>query len=165
MTLAHVVQLVDETREAEAAVEAAEEKLRLAKERHRELVERRLPEAMDAVGLTRLDSRGVTVVVRDEVQVKQPPVHQRGAAHQWLRENGQGGLVRNTVEVDFAAGQEERARALLDHLELSHPGSVRRVEEVNSTSLAAFLRRALNDGASPPLELFGARAFRAAKFK
>lgn len=166
-TLASITALVEETRAAELAVEQAEESLHMAKEKHRDLVERRLPEAMDLAGLTRVDTRGLTVVVKDEVQVSQPPKNQRHAAHEWLRENNQGGLVKDTVEVAFGTGkeQQERAKALLLHLELSYPGNVRRVEEVNTSSLKAFLKRALADGATPPLELFGARAFRAAKFE
>jgi len=163
-TLAQIRLLVDEAHAAELEVAAAEEALRAAKDRLRDVVERRLPEAMDSVGLEQIQAGGLVIRIEDDLQVKQPPRSQREAAHAWLRQHDQGGLVRTEVAVPFGPGleEQERARALLDSLGLGYPQATKN-EEVNSTSLKAFLRRALRDGESPPLELFGARAFRVAK--
>lgn len=166
-TLAQISALAEEARAAELAVADAEELLRLAEDRLREIVEKRLPEAMDSVGMTTFSGRGLKVSIGNELQVKQPPVNQRAAAYRWLEEHEQGGLIKRSVEIAFGAGEEERARAaaLADRLGVDFPNAVHEGQEVNSSSLKAYLRRALEAGESPPLELFGARAFRAARIE
>jgi hypothetical protein len=164
-SLAQIAALAEEAREAELAVADAEEGLKVARERLRDIIERRLPEAMDSVGMETFSARGLVVRVESDLQVKQPPVSQREAAYRWLEENEQGGLVKRSVEIAFGAGDEEaeRAHALVDRLGVDFPNAVREGREVNTASLKAYLRRALAAGGSPPLELFGARAFRAAR--
>jgi hypothetical protein len=165
-SLAQLSSLVERAHAAELAVADAEAVLEAAQITHRRIVEIDLPEAMSAVGMdTFRTSSGLAVSVRDELQVKQPPVAQRAAAYSWLEDNGQGGLIKRGVEIAFGAGldEAERAHALADRLGVDFPGAVREQQEVNSTSLKAYLARALKAGESPPLELFGARRFRVAK--
>lgn len=165
-TLAHLTHLVERAREAAERVASAEEALRVAEEEHRRLVEGMIPEAMKAAGMETFRTRsGLTVEVKPGLQVKQPPVSQRSAAYAWLEEHGQGGLIKRGVEIAFGAGptEQERAHALADRLGLDFPGSVRENAEVNSSSLKAYLTRALEAGEAPPLELFGARKVWAAK--
>lgn len=167
-TLAYLTQLVEEAREWEIRVAEREEQLRVAQDELRRIVEGKIPEAMAEAGMeTFKTASGLTVSVKDDLQVKQPPVAQRGAAFQWLEDNGQGGLLKRGVEIAFGAGETEaeRAHALADRLGVDFPGSVRENLEVNSSSLKAFLSRALAAGESPPLELFGARKVRTAKIK
>jgi hypothetical protein len=165
-SLAHLTQLVEQAREMEERVAAAEEELRTAKEELRRVIEGAIPEAMLACGMETFKTlSGLSVTLRDDLQVNQPPVAQRGAAYAWLEENGQGGLLKRGVEIAFGAGSEEaeRAHELARTLGGTFPGSVRENLEVNTASLKAFLARALKAGESPPLELFGARKVRAAK--
>jgi hypothetical protein len=164
--LSALAALVEEAHLAQLAVDAAEEALKKAQEVARDLIERRLPEAMDAVGMQEFRTRGLRVRVEPVLQVKQPPVAQRAAAHDWLRAHDQGGLIRRGVEIAFGASEkeQERAHALADRLGVDFPGAVRESEEVNTSSLKAFLRRAVEAGENVPLDIFGARIFRAAKF-
>jgi len=167
-TLADLARLVESARDAEMLVVAREAQLADAKAEHRRITEVAIPEAMAAAGMeTFRTSSGLTVTIKDDVQVKQPPVAQRAQAYAWLEENGQGGLVKRSVEIAFGAGETEaeRAHALVDLLGPQFPGSVREGREVNSSSLAAWLRRAIEAGESPPLELLGARQVRVAKIK
>lgn len=164
VSLASITALVEEANAAELAVAEAEESLQREKEKLRDIVERRLPEMMDAVGMKKGVFNGLKIEVADEMQVKQPPVAQRAAAHDWLRKNNLAGLIKNTVEVSFGVGQEDDALKFVKELN-DESRSARRVEEVNSTTLKAHLQRALAAGESPPLELFGARAYRVAKIK
>lgn len=164
--LATLSALIERAREEELAVEAAEAALKEAQAKHQRTVEQEIPAAFDACGMTSFTTRsGLTVTVEDQLQVKQPPVPQRAAAYAWLEQHGQGGLVKRSVEVAFGAGETEaeRAAALVDLLGPQFPGAVREGQEVNSSSLKAYLARSLAAGDSPPLELFGARRFRAAK--
>lgn len=165
--LARIASLAREAEDAEIAVADAEEALRLARERLADVVERRLPEAMDAIGMENFSAGGLKVTVQDDVQVKQPPKNQRQAAYEWLRNNDQGGLVRLEVAVQFGPGEteQERAKSLLEDLTADGYAQAVAAEDVNTTSLKAFLRRALREGQSPPLELFGARAVRVAKIE
>lgn len=163
--LQRLVDLVERARAADIRVAEVEEELRTAKEELRRIVEGELPEAMDAIGMETFTARGLTVKVGSEIQVKQPPVDRRAEAHRWLRENGHGGMVKHTVEVAFASGEEQEASRLLQDLESERPGNVRDVEKVETSTLKAWLKRALEAGDSPPLELFGARLFRAATIK
>lgn len=165
-SLAALTELVERAHAAELAVAEAEENLDLATEAHRRIVEQELPAAFDACGMREFTTRsGLRVTVEDQLQVKQPPVARRAAAYSWLEDNGQGGLVKRSVEVAFGAGQNEaeRAAALVDLLGPQFPGAVSEGQEVNSSSLKAYLSRALAAGENPPLELFGARRFRAAR--
>lgn len=160
--------MVERAHEAELRVADAEAALKEAQEAHRRIVEVEIPEAMLAVGMaTFRTSSGLEVELKDDLQVKQPPVARRGEAYRWLEENKQGGLIKRGVEIAFGAGESEaeRAHALANKLGVDFPGSVRENQEVNTASLKAYLRRALEAGESPPLELFGARAYRVAKIK
>jgi len=164
-SLASIVAMVEEAHAAELAVAEAEEALRVKKEALRDVVERRLPEALDAIGMDRLSARGLTVTVEDALQVSQPPVAQRPAAYRWLEEHGEGGMVKREVRVTFAAGEQDDAEKLESELDADFPGRVRKAEEVNTSTLKAYLRRALEAGERVPLELFGARAFRVARIR
>lgn len=162
--LERILALGEEMRTAEADVARLALESQAAADRLREIVERRLPEAMDEAGLAEFRLRdGRSVVVEPAIQVKQPPVHQRGAAYAWLEDHGQGGLVKRSVEVAVGPGQQERAHALADRLGVDFPGAVREAAEVHTGQLKAYIRRAVENGEAIPLELFGARVFRVAK--
>lgn len=166
-TLASLSALVDEAITAQALVDAAEAALKERSQALARIVEVRLPEAMALAGMQSFTAHGLRVSIEDVLQVKQPPVSQREAAYDWLNRHEQGGLIKRTVEIAFGAGEQEaeRAHALVDRLGVDFPSSVREQQEVNTASLKAFLRRELEDGKSPPLDIFGARRMRVAKFE
>lgn len=118
-----------------------------------------IPEAMHAAGMQEFTtSAGYKVKIKSDVRAS-IPVARQPEAFAWLEKNGHGGLIKRTVEVSFAMGQEEDAKKLEEELrnrELS-VGSDRRVE---SSSLKALIRRLLEDKKTQiPMDLLGASEY------
>lgn len=75
-------------------------------------------------------------------------------AFNWLRDNGHGELIKNTVSVQFGKGQDEVATDLIFNLEQQgmYPDQRQKVEPM---TLKAFVAEQLGKGNALPMETFG----------
>ena len=75
-------------------------------------------------------------------------------AFNWLRDNGHGELIKNTVSVQFGKGQDEVATDLIFNLEQQgmYPDQKQKVEPM---TLKAFVAEQLGKGNALPMETFG----------
>lgn len=158
--------------EAEDAVEEAELRLKVLKERERKLREEDLPSAMEEVGLKKLTlANGAAISVALEVYVSVPE-HRKAAAYSWLEEHGFGGLIKTSLISSFGREEEEqeRMRAVAEMLAESDVRFSAK-QEVNAQTLKAWLKEQLALGTEVPedrrvpLDLFGARPVDCAKVK
>lgn len=165
--LGEVGRLAAALLEAQRAVEDAEARLKVLKERERKLEEEDLPGAMEEVGLQSVAlPDGTKIAVKQEVYVAMLAAN-KPLCWQWLDDNGYGGLVKHELKAQFGRGEEEEEKlnAVLRAMsELGVEGEAK--SDVNSQTLKAWLKEQLQDAekaARVPLDLFGARPVQVAK--
>lgn len=148
--------------DADAAIDAAEDALRNAKEHARILREETIPSAMQELGIESLTlDTGQKMKIQQEVYASIPSGN-KNAAFQWLNDNGFGGLIK--VEVITAYGKGEQTDAMQLVAELQHRGLEASFDQsVHAQTLKAFIKEQLSIGTNVPLDLFGARPVWAAK--
>lgn len=152
--LAQIAATARDAMEAQREIEEAEENLRRAKQRRRTLVEETLPELMRDAGQTSLTTiDGIKVTTRDMYRGTPSKANQR-EAYQWLRDNGQGAIIKSTLEATFGRGDDERAQQALDSLgKLGVTAGTK--ETVHWQTLASVVRERLAQGQPCPMDLLG----------
>jgi hypothetical protein len=113
-----------------------------------------LPAALAEHGLTELkmaDGSKVTVATVISANISK---ERSEAAHQWLRDNGFGDLIKNTVAVSFGKGEDEKAVDLVKELDAKGL-NVDQKEAVHPSTLKAFCKEQIEKGTGVPSELFG----------
>lgn len=113
-----------------------------------------LPAALQEFGLTELTmSDGSKVSVQSVISASISKERQSDA-HDWLRENGHGDLIKNTVSLTFGRGEDEKARDLVR--ELAAEGfDPEQKESVHPSTLKAFVKEQVERGSGIPSETFG----------
>lgn len=108
-----------------------------------------LPMAFDAAGIKRLVlPEGFDISVADFITGSIKPEN-IAAAHQWLRANKLGGLIKNQVKVAFGKGDDKKAKALAAFLK-KQKVEFERTEGVHPMTLKAFVREQLEAGRDLP---------------
>lgn len=124
------------------AVVAAERLLEQANANYDRLVKDILPTMLTEAGVTELTlDGGWEVKVADDVRANITEEN-RTAAHAWLRENGQGSLVKTVITAKFGMGEDKKAQALYNTLAKKYE-SVDKKEAVHPSTLKSFVREVL----------------------
>jgi hypothetical protein len=85
-------------------------------------------------------------------------------AHQWLRDNGFGDIIKNTVSCQFGKGEDEQAAQFYE--ELTRQGLVvNQKTEVHASTLKAWVRERVENEGDFPMDLFGAYVGQQAKIE
>lgn len=159
---AELATLVRSQREAEAAVEEAEEALRARQKALADIAEHQIPEVMDKLGKKRyLLPNGVVVALDEKIRASIPKALE-GQAFDWLRSHGHGSLIKREVKCTFGRGEDEKAQALLQELRTKGLSAEDKTS-VHAQTLGAFVREQLSEDKPVPLELFGVVQVRRAK--
>lgn len=114
--LSSVSQLAEKLRLQTELVDGLEQSLKDAKQTLYKLRDDILPTALQELGLT-----GLSLADGSKVTVK--PVYgghiseaNKEPAHQWLRDNGFGDIIKNTVSCQFGKGEDEQAAQFYEEL-------------------------------------------------
>ena len=147
--IAKLTELADQLFEAQTKVVEMEADLKEAQRAVRQLEEHDLPEAMSDMGVEELKtSTGLVVTVKTDLHAKKlTQAHERALA--WLRDRGQGGLIKTLVGVPFTAGSEADADQLVDRLQGDGILAMKTME-VHHSSLGAALRKIREAGEDVP---------------
>jgi hypothetical protein len=86
------------------------------------------------------------------------------AAHAWLDENKEGGMIKRKVTVEFSRDQEAAVRELVAQLRGVYP-QTREEKKVEPATLKAWVKRRAIAGKKTPEELFGIHVKPVAKLK
>jgi hypothetical protein len=151
-TMSQLAALADAQLAAQATVERLEEELKAAKAALRAVAEEQLPDAMEALSLQQFTTdAGVRIKV--ETVIRAGISKDRAAdAFAWLRDNGHGSIIKNTVAVVFE--DDADARVLAAKLRNTYL-TVEEKPTVNHMTLGAFVRDMLAAGHDVPLDLLG----------
>lgn len=162
--LTRLSELATELTDAETKVITLQAELRDAQQEVQRLQEVAIPELMDDLGMEDFTTKsGLKVTVTDKLSAKKL-TEKHAAALKWLRENDQGGLIKTAVAVPFTAGHEGDADDLVERL-AGEGITAQKAMEVHHSSLAAALKRMLEEGVDVPLELLGGYQRRVATVK
>jgi small-conductance mechanosensitive channel len=153
--LATVAGLAKAIRDQEEAIAALEADLKQAKKSLMKMTDEDLPTMLAEIGLS-----SMTLDDGSEVSVKQTYgasilVDNRPKAYQWLRDNGFGDIVKNTVSCSFGMGEDEKAEQFRSIAE-ERGYLAEQDTSVHSSTLRAWVKERVENGDDFPMELFGA---------
>jgi len=152
--LGRISILADEMHDVDKKIAEAELRVKKLKETHRQIAEEQLPELFAEVGMEELKTRsGLPLKLKNKVYTNISR-DRKPKAIAWLDENGQGGMIKRNVIIDFDKTQEEKVAALLRLIGRGWPNN--RVElDVHGSTVKAFVVRQLQDGKAIPMDVFG----------
>jgi len=149
-----------------AARQRAEEAFEKAKAAEKELLERRIPELLEKMRLSKCTtSSGIDVSVKREIRASLPGhdrADARAGAIRWLIEKGHGGVVKNRVQIDLDRGADDRADALVADLR-ARGFEPQAFKDVHAGTLSALVRELMGEGTVVPRENFSIFDQRVAK--
>ncbi|QHJ77435.1 MAG: hypothetical protein [Bacteriophage sp.] len=153
-------QIVDQKK----AVAAKEAELKEEQNKLKMLQEEALPELMKDAGQQKLTTAdGLVVEVKDVIRGT-PTKEREAEAFQWLRDHGQGGIIKSRIEADLGKVPQERIRAALDAL-LGLGFQSRTKQTVHWQSLAAMVKELMERGEDVPLDVLGVHIYTQAEVK
>lgn len=152
--LGKISKLADEMHDLDKEIAANELKTKQLKEQHRQIAEEQLPELFAEVGMEELKTRsGLPLKLKNRVHTNISK-GRKPTAIAWLDANGQGGMVKRTVKIDFDKTKEDKVESLLRLIGRGWPNH--RVElDVHASTVKSFVTKQLADGKPIPLDIFG----------
>lgn len=159
-----VSKLAQDISNKEAEIKQIEEKLKAAKKALLKMTDEELPLMLTEMGVSSFKLADGSSVTIKPIYGASIPVASKDAAHEWLRENGYGDIVKNVVSVNFGMGEDDKASefkemAQRQGLEPNH------AETVHSSTLRAWVKERTEAGEDFPMELFGAFVGQRAEIK
>ena len=162
--LKRLATLVQGQIDSEGAVEELTAQLKLATDKLSEFSTDLIPSLMDEIGIESfvLASGDKVSVIRGYAASISEAHHE--AALSWLRESGNGSLIKNEVTASFGRGEETRAEELTGLL-AKEGVPFKRKEGVHSQTLKAFVKEQMEKGTSIPMDLLGVYPYSTTKIK
>lgn len=152
--LGRISRLADEMHQLDKDIAVAELATKKLKETHRQIAEEQLPELFELVGMKELVTlKGLPLKLKNKVFTNISK-GRKPTAIAWLDANGQGGMVKRCVIIDFDKTQEEKVEALLRLIGKGWPNN-RTELDVHGSTVKAFVTKELRDGKEIPLDIFG----------
>ena len=153
--LSNVSDLASKIIQMENKVSFLEEELKSSKKQLLELTDQDLPDAMEEINMdsfTLFDGSEVKVVPTYGGTIR---ADDRPQAHQWLRDNGYGDIVKNTISANFGMGEDNLAKDFYQSA-LDRGFQVDKKEAVHPMTLKSFVKEMTENGSEFPSDLFGA---------
>jgi len=152
--LGRISVLADEMHDLDKQIAESELKTKKLNEAHRQIAEEQLPELFEQVGMEELKTRsGLPLKLKNKIHTNISKGRKPNAIA-WLDANGQGGMVKRSVIIDFNKTQEDKVTALLRLIGRGWPNN-RTELNVHASTVKAFVVRQLAEGKDIPLDIFG----------
>lgn len=153
MDLEEVSQLCQHQINLEDELEKLEEEMENVKQQLQQVQEKQLPDLLKEKNLSEIRlSTGEKLILQEKVFAS-IPVENKEPAHQWLREQGFGDLIKNLVTLTFARGEDNRAKLILEELR-SRGFEPQNNVSVHPQTLKAFAREQIANGKALPEDRF-----------
>ena len=159
--LKSVAETAENIKQKEDEVAKLEEKLKQAKQDLIALTDADLPLLMEEINLesfTLSDGSKINITPTYGGTIK---VSDRPKAHQWLRENGFGDLIKNAISAEFGMGEDNIAKDFYETA-LAKGFDVNQKETIHNMTLRSWIKEQTEKGSVIPPE-FGAWTGRRAK--
>ena len=123
--------------------------------KRRRLADVDLPEAMLSLQLSSVKlANGFKLEIVDILSASISKAN-APAAHEWLREQGHGDVIKTSISVEFPRGEEETARETYTELRGKNTGAVSFSENVHPQTLKKLVRELIEKGDNIPFDVFG----------
>ncbi len=162
--LAQIAQTARDILAAQEAVREREAELKAAQQHLKTLVEEVMVELLQEAGqeeLTTID--GLKVSIKEMVR-GQPTKDNEAAAFAWLRDHGQGGIIKSQIMADLGKADQEKVQAALEALASAGVRGQTK-QGVHWQTLGALVRELLSKGENVPLDLLGVHVWKQAEVK
>ncbi len=141
--------LEDEIAGEEAATDEKRKRLR-------DMLDRVLPEAIKAIGVSEVPLLGGEKVKLKDIKGGYIKADNREEAHGKLEEYGEGAIIKRVATVEFGKGDQEWfEKWMRDNAKRKKPLNISLKEAVNAQTLDAWVRERLRTGQEIDRELFG----------
>jgi hypothetical protein len=139
----------------------------VTKEKLRRVQEQDLPEAMDAVGMSKFVMDDGTTVTVKAFYAASIPDDRKEEAFDWLKEHDFDGMIKADVKVSFGKGEFEIAKSFVEFIRGFNEKAIdpEYKENVHWQTLRAFVKEQIEGGKPLPLDMFGVFAGRKAELK
>ena len=121
----------------------------------RTIVEVDLPTAMSQIGMDSFTLDSGERISIERGHAASITKKNESEAHTWLRENGHGDIIKNTITGIFGKDQDKQADEAVKKLDEAGAVKVSRKEGVHSGTLKAFVKEQLEKGINLPFKLLG----------
>ena len=159
--LSSVAETAENIKQKEDEVFQLEEKLKQAKKDLLKMTDEDLPMLMEEINLesfTLSDGSKINITPTYGGTIK---VDDRPQAHQWLRDNGFGDLIKNSIAAEFGMGEDNLAKDFYETA-LAKGFNVNQKEQIHNMTLRSWVKEQTEAGNSIPA-VFGAWTGRRAK--
>lgn len=154
-------------RDLTKAIADLENQTTIMKEKLRRVVEQDLPEAMDAVRMSKFVMEDGTTVTVKPFYNASIPEDRKEEAFDWLKENDFDGMIKADVKVSFGKGEFEVAQSFVEFVRGFNEKAIdpEYKENVHWQTLRAFVKEQIEGGKPLPLDMFGVFVGRKAELK
>lgn len=153
--LASVSECARQIRLQEQEIEATEKNLKDQRTELRRLTDEAMPGLFSELGLQSFKLEDGSEISVRQTYSASPNKDDRPQVYDWLRKNGYGDIIKNTVSCSFGQNEDSKAQAFFDMAE--EKGYVAEAKtEVHPSTLRAFVKERVENGDEFPTDLFGA---------
>ena len=150
-----ISRLANEASSLQEDVERLEDELKNFKKAYYRVTDELLPEALEELNLEKFTLKDGSEIAVKPIYAASIPKDRREEAYDWLREHGDGDIIKNNVTVTFGKGEDQEAQAFM--LVCGDQGfTPQQMEKIEPMTLKAWLRERVEAGHPIPLDLFGA---------
>jgi hypothetical protein len=164
-TLKTILTLGDELEVLDSKIQQYEVTIKTLKKRKTEIQDNQLPDMMDELNLEECKLRsGKKIKAIDFVATK---ITDPNAAHNWLRDTNNSGIIKNTITINLSNGSDALAVRIKADLENKGVGYIES-EKIHHSTLKSFVTEALNNSElsqTLPKQAFGIYEARRVVFK
>ena len=164
--LAEVGELCEAAEKQQILVQELSQKLKDEEAKLRELLEIKIPETLESVGLKELKlTSGKKISIIDDLAFNISEKNKPNCM-KWLRDNNFDSIIKNVVSAQFAKGEDSKALQVYREL-LAKGLNATHKEDVHWQTMKAFLKEQCRNNAlsTSDKELFGVYEFKLAKIK
>lgn len=151
--LSRLSELVDQMMTVRDEVASAELTLATLQAKAKDLEEIQIAGLMEAIGIDSIKTASGVEVTLQTLPKPSITEEKREQCMNWLESHGHGGLIKRVVAIAFNREQEAEAKALISEIRPKYAGVVEK-KDVHASTLAAWVKNQLAEGAEIPLELF-----------
>ena len=144
-------------------IKDTEAQLKDLKDKKRAVDEEDIPSIMQTIGVESLQVDGNKVTVDKFVSARIPETKKQ-EAFQYLRDVGEGDIIKNEVVVSFSMGQDNQAGDVVADLE-SKGFAPQKKQHVHPQTLKSWIKNRIESGKEVDFDLFGVYQGNRAKIK
>jgi hypothetical protein len=148
-------KLIQRQLDLDVEIENIEETLKEIKREREVLSGETIPLKMQELGIDETTMKdGSKVTVKEAFHCK-IPLEKIEEAHDYLRNNNLGDIIKNKVATSFGTGEDNMAGDLVGYIESTYGITPEVKESVHPSTLKATLKKRHEEGLTDPDDLFG----------